>query len=157
MFSSILMKGTIEAIDAQRRAFIWAGVAICNVGQCKVAWSVVCTAKEQGGLEVKDLALQNRGHMSKSSLSCTSLPQTGSGGSTGSMERTLRAILGTITALIPQFGMLFSSSCRSSVPPLRYTWAMGYTPPSGLITGLGPSHWLSSSQHSSPTAPEPTS
>ncbi|KAG2553233.1 hypothetical protein PVAP13_9KG508826 [Panicum virgatum] len=40
MCSTLLHKGTIEAIDARRRAFIWTGDITCSGGQCKAAWEL---------------------------------------------------------------------------------------------------------------------
>ncbi|CAN6171822.1 unnamed protein product [Urochloa humidicola] len=65
MCSTLLLKGTIEAVDAQRQAFIWTGDDHCSGGQCKAAWDMVCWDKEQGGLGVKNLSIQNRGLMLK--------------------------------------------------------------------------------------------
>ena len=65
MCSTLLDKGTIEAIDARRRAFIWTGDNSCTGGQCKAAWDLVCWDKAQGGLGVKRLDLQNKGLLSK--------------------------------------------------------------------------------------------
>lgn len=41
MRSTLLHKGTVEAIDAKRCAFIWTGDATCTGGQCKAAWDLV--------------------------------------------------------------------------------------------------------------------
>ncbi|PUZ38363.1 hypothetical protein GQ55_9G190100 [Panicum hallii var. hallii] len=40
MCSTLLHKGTVEAIDAKRCAFIWTGDATCTGGQCKAAWDL---------------------------------------------------------------------------------------------------------------------
>ncbi|CAN6169230.1 unnamed protein product [Urochloa humidicola] len=65
MCSVLLLKGTIEAVDAQRRAFIWTGDTSCNGGQCKAAWDLVCWDRDRGGLGVKNLSVQNKGLLSK--------------------------------------------------------------------------------------------
>lgn len=65
MCSTMLLQGTIHAIDARRRAFIWTGDSSCNGGQCKAAWTAVCWDKDRGGLGVKNLAIQNRGLLLK--------------------------------------------------------------------------------------------
>jgi hypothetical protein len=65
MCSTLLHKGTVEAIDAKRCAFIWTGDATCTGGQCKAAWDLVCWDKPQGGVGLKRLDLQNKGLLSK--------------------------------------------------------------------------------------------
>ncbi|CAL4971761.1 unnamed protein product [Urochloa decumbens] len=65
MGSILLLGGTIHDVDATRRAFLWTGDSSCNGAQCKVAWEVVCLDKAHGGLGVKDLAVQNKGLLSK--------------------------------------------------------------------------------------------
>lgn len=61
MCSTLLHKGTVEANDVKRRAFIWTGDATCTGGQCKAAWDLVCLDKAQGGLGVKRLDVQHKG------------------------------------------------------------------------------------------------
>lgn len=59
MCSTLLLKGSIKAIEAKHRAFIWTGEESCSGGQCKAAWDSVCWDKDRGGLGVKNLELQN--------------------------------------------------------------------------------------------------
>lgn len=50
----------IKAIDRRRRAFFWTGDDICHGSKCLVAWEDFQARKEDGGLGVKDLHLQNK-------------------------------------------------------------------------------------------------
>nr|CAB3463513.1 unnamed protein product [Digitaria exilis] len=65
MCSSLLPKGTVDVLDARRRAFIWTGEQSCNGAQCKAAWEIVCWDKQHGGLSVENLLLQNYGLLCK--------------------------------------------------------------------------------------------
>jgi hypothetical protein len=53
-------KTIIKAIDRGRSAFFWTGDDVCHGSKCLVAWENVQARKEDGGLGVKDLELQNR-------------------------------------------------------------------------------------------------
>lgn len=55
-----ILKTVIKAIDRQRMAFFWTGKDACHGSKCLVAWEDVQARKEDGGLGVKDLQLQNR-------------------------------------------------------------------------------------------------
>ncbi|WVZ78492.1 hypothetical protein U9M48_026195, partial [Paspalum notatum var. saurae] len=49
----------VKAMDRRRRAFLSAGSQTTNGSQCLVAWTKVCLSKEEGGLVIKNLKLQN--------------------------------------------------------------------------------------------------
>ncbi|BAS94481.1 Os05g0469900, partial [Oryza sativa Japonica Group] len=55
----MLPKGTIEAIDKRRHAFLWSGEDSCHGSKCLVAWDLVCKSKSLGGLGIKNLHSQN--------------------------------------------------------------------------------------------------
>jgi hypothetical protein len=52
-----LSSWAIKEIDCRRRAFLWAGTDSVSDGRCKVAWPIVCTPKENGGLGILDLRI----------------------------------------------------------------------------------------------------
>ncbi|WVZ65394.1 hypothetical protein U9M48_014768 [Paspalum notatum var. saurae] len=54
-----LPAGVIKAVDAKRRSFLWTGTDTAKGGQCLVAWENACRAKEDGGLGIKRLDVQN--------------------------------------------------------------------------------------------------
>jgi len=54
-----LPQGVVDALDARRRAFLWAGEESVSGAQCLVSWTKACLPKENGGLGVRDLSLQN--------------------------------------------------------------------------------------------------
>jgi hypothetical protein len=43
----------------KRRSFFWADEDQCSGAQCLVSWDKVCTAKQFGGLGLKNLRVQN--------------------------------------------------------------------------------------------------
>jgi hypothetical protein len=53
-------KTVIKAIDRRRRALFWTRDDSCHGSNCLVAWDIVQSSKDAGGLGVKDLHLQNR-------------------------------------------------------------------------------------------------
>jgi hypothetical protein len=59
MGSLLLPQGVIDALDARRRAFLWAGEESVSGAQCLVSWDKACLPKKEGGLGVRDLRLQN--------------------------------------------------------------------------------------------------
>lgn len=44
-------------IDKRRRAFLWAGSDSVAGGKCHVAWPIVCSLKDCGGLGLPDLRM----------------------------------------------------------------------------------------------------
>ncbi|GJN23221.1 hypothetical protein PR202_gb10850 [Eleusine coracana subsp. coracana] len=52
-------QGFIDALEACRRAFFWAGEETVSGAQCLVSWANACRPKKDGGLGVHDLSLQN--------------------------------------------------------------------------------------------------
>lgn len=54
-----LPPSVIEEIDKRRRAFLCTGEDVCSRARCLVAWDVVCSPKELGGIGVKNLKVQN--------------------------------------------------------------------------------------------------
>ena len=115
MCSTLLHKGTIEAIDARRRAFIWTGDITCSGGQCKAAWELVCWDRARGGLGIKRLDLQNKGLLSKFVDKLLQAPTTnwqkwfhlmygdGAGRDLGDTHHLDTAIWTTLRQLIPNF------------------------------------------------------
>jgi hypothetical protein len=60
MSSMSVPKTIIKAIDRRRCVFFWTGDDVCHGSKCLVAWENVRASKEDGGLDMKDLELQNR-------------------------------------------------------------------------------------------------
>jgi hypothetical protein len=52
-------QGVIDALEACRRAFLWAGDESVSEAQCLVSWDKACLPKIDGGLGIRDLRLQN--------------------------------------------------------------------------------------------------
>lgn len=50
-----LSSWAINQIDKRRRAFLWTGTDSISGGRCRVAWPIVCSPKEHGGLGLLDL------------------------------------------------------------------------------------------------------
>jgi hypothetical protein len=48
-----------KALDALRRAFLSGGGDHVSGAECLVAWDHVCHPKDEGGLGVRDLGVQN--------------------------------------------------------------------------------------------------
>jgi len=61
MSSVQLPPAVIHQMDKKRRAFLWSGdvTGHSSASACLVAWLNVCKPKEQGGLGIKDLGVQN--------------------------------------------------------------------------------------------------
>jgi len=53
--SCTLSPWAISEIDRRRRAFVWAGTDKVSGGRCRVAWPVVCSPRDVGGLRLPDL------------------------------------------------------------------------------------------------------
>jgi hypothetical protein len=54
-----LPPGVTTALDRLRRAFLWAATDRVTGAKCLVAWESVCRSKEEGGLGVRSLPVQN--------------------------------------------------------------------------------------------------
>jgi hypothetical protein len=48
-----------KEIDNRRRGYFWTGQNSALGGPCKIAWDIVCRPIEEGGLNVKNLEIQN--------------------------------------------------------------------------------------------------
>ena len=61
MSSLQIPAATIELMDKTRRAFLWSADknGKSSPAACLVAWLKVCSPKEQGGLDIRDLGIQN--------------------------------------------------------------------------------------------------
>lgn len=60
MSAFLLPPGVLAALDRRRRRFLWSGDETVSGAQCLVAWETACQPKEQGGIGLKDLSLQNK-------------------------------------------------------------------------------------------------
>jgi len=54
-----LPPGVVKQVDKRRRGFLWTGEGDANGSSCLVAWDKVRCSKDQGGLGIKDLEVQN--------------------------------------------------------------------------------------------------
>ncbi|TVU23656.1 hypothetical protein EJB05_26035, partial [Eragrostis curvula] len=52
--------GAVECFNKKRRAFMWSGQEKTTGAQCLIAWDRVCQSKENGGLGIKQLGMQNQ-------------------------------------------------------------------------------------------------
>lgn len=59
MAALLIPKGTLEAMDKRRRAFLWTGEESCHGSKCLIAWDLICRSKRHGGLGIKHLQTQN--------------------------------------------------------------------------------------------------
>jgi hypothetical protein len=55
-----LPKTVINAIDKRRMAFFSTSEDTCHGSKCLVAWELVCTEKQEGGLGLKNLEKQKQ-------------------------------------------------------------------------------------------------
>jgi len=59
MCTYLLPKTVIKQIDKYREHYLWRGSDINSKKQPKAAWKLVCNSKENGGLGVHDMQIQN--------------------------------------------------------------------------------------------------
>ena len=59
MSALLLPAGTVDALDKRRRAFLWSGQDKVHGSQCLITWDKVCISKQDGGLGVKQISVQN--------------------------------------------------------------------------------------------------
>ena len=59
MSALILPLGVVRQIDKRRRSFLWTGEGESNGSNCLVAWDKVRSSRDQGGLGIRDLEVQN--------------------------------------------------------------------------------------------------
>jgi len=59
MMAVSLPPGVIAKIDKRRRSFLWTGKGEAHGSNCLIAWDQVRQCRDQGGLGIKDLAIQN--------------------------------------------------------------------------------------------------
>jgi hypothetical protein len=55
-----LPAGLLDALEKLRRTFLWAPADRASGAKCLVTWDLVCRPKEEGGLGVHDLRIQNK-------------------------------------------------------------------------------------------------
>ena len=51
--------GVLTKVDQRRRAFLWTGEDVARGANCLVAWAQVCDSRDNGGLGIRNLTLQN--------------------------------------------------------------------------------------------------
>jgi hypothetical protein len=59
MAALMLPSAVIKALDALRRSFLWDAGERASGTKCLVAWDRVCRSKDEGGLGVRALGVQN--------------------------------------------------------------------------------------------------
>jgi hypothetical protein len=60
-----LPKAVIKQIDKFRKNCLWRGTNLNGGSRPKAAWEMVCTSKEEGGLGIINLELQNQALLMK--------------------------------------------------------------------------------------------
>lgn len=55
-----LPKGALDLLDSKHRAFMWTGTDKASGAQCLVDWERVCMQRDDGGLGLKNLGVQNQ-------------------------------------------------------------------------------------------------
>jgi hypothetical protein len=55
----------LAKLDRSRKGLFWVGTPKCSGGAYHVAWELACHSKENGGLDLKDLATLNKSLMMK--------------------------------------------------------------------------------------------
>jgi hypothetical protein len=59
MQALVLPPGIVEKLDSKRRAFLWTVTDKTSGAKCLVRWENVQKSKEEGGLGIRNLAIQN--------------------------------------------------------------------------------------------------
>jgi hypothetical protein len=54
-----ISRATSGGLDKRRRAYFWLGQKSTSGTHCKVAWDAVCRPIEEGGLNIKNIEIQN--------------------------------------------------------------------------------------------------
>lgn len=63
--------GVIDQMHKYRKHFLWDQGDLNRKGGCLVAWETTCKSKEQGGLGIIDLKVQNSALLMKALHGCT--------------------------------------------------------------------------------------
>jgi hypothetical protein len=48
-----------KEVDSRRSGYFWTGSSVTTGGHCKIVWDVVCRSTNEGGLNIKNLEIQN--------------------------------------------------------------------------------------------------
>lgn len=60
-----ISKGVVKHMDRMRRAFLWKGHDTCRGINCLANWEIVCACKENGGMRIINLEVQNNALLTK--------------------------------------------------------------------------------------------